>query len=374
MQVPFLDLKAQYSEIKAEIIAAINEVCESQIFALGPVVAGFEKQIASYCGCKDAIGVSSGTDALLVSLMALGIKAGDEVITSAFSFGATAEAIARTGAKPVFVDIDSDSFNIDPSRVEEKITARTRAIMPVHLFGQVAQMQPIIEIAKRKTIAVVEDACQSVGASQNGVKCGNFGDLGCFSFYPTKNLGGFGDGGLVTTNDETLAATVKILRDHGQDGRYSYKIIGGNFRLDAIQAAVLQVKLKYLDQWSEKRKQNATLYDKLLGPPAAGLGDRLQTPKIAANNISTYNHYTIRAARRDRLREYLSKNNIATAVYYPSPLHLQDCFRQLGYKQGDLPVAEQACGQVLSLPMYPELAQEQIEYVAKTVLKFYGSD
>lgn len=364
MQVPVLDLKAQYSETKAEIIAAINEVCESQIFALGPVVAGFEKQIASYCGCKDAVGVSSGTDALLISLMALGIGAGDEVITSAFSFGATAEAIARTGAKPVFVDIDSESFNIDPARVEEKITARTRAIMPVHLFGQVAQMQPIIEIAKRKTIAVVEDACQSVGASQDGVKCGNFGDFGCFSFYPTKNLGGFGDGGLVTTNDETLAATIKMLRDHGQDGRYSYKIIGGNFRLDAIQAAVLQVKLKYLDQWSEKRKQNAGLYDKLL---AAG---PVETPAVDSNNICTYYLYTIKAERREALRRYLSDNGVGTGVYYPSCLHLQPCYSELGYRKGDCPVAEELCSRVLSLPMYPELSSEQIEYVAEKVVEF----
>lgn len=366
MEVPFLDLKAQYAAVRDEVISAIEKVCESQMFSLGPVVAEFEEQIASYCGSKYAIGVSSGTDALLVSLMALGIRAGDEVITAAFSFGATAEAIARTGARPVFSDIDPDSFNVEPTDIEKKITPNTRAILPVHLFGQVAQMRPILEIAKRHNLAVIEDGCQSIGASQDGVKCGNFGHFGCFSFYPTKNLGAFGDSGLVTTNDEKLAETARMIRDHGQQGRYRYKIIGGNFRLDAIQAAVLSVKLKYLDDWSQKHRQNAAIYDKLLG------NSSVRTPKIDANNVSTYNLYTIRAERKNELQANLSENNIGAAVYYPSGLHTQECYNQLGYSKADFAVTEKACEEVLSLPIYAELRPEQIEYVVKTILNFYS--
>jgi dTDP-4-amino-4,6-dideoxygalactose transaminase len=366
VQVPLLDLKQQYRSIKAEILAALSRVCEEQLFCLGPVVAQFEREIACYCGTKHAIGVSSGTDALLVSLMALGIRAADEVITTAFSFGATAEVIARLGATPVFVDIDADSFNMDAGGIEEKITARTRAIMPVHLFGQVAQMRPALEIARRHKLAVIEDACQSLGASQQGTKSGTFGDFGCFSFYPTKNIGAFGDAGLVITNSEQLAAKTRMLRDHGQQNRYSYEIIGGNFRLDAIQAAVLQVKLKYLDLWCAKRAEKAALYNKLLRDKP------VQVPEIDSNNLSTYNQYTIKAPHRDRLREYLTEHGIQTAVYYPSGLHLQPCFRHLGYTKGDLPVTEKACSEVLSLPIYPELQPEQIAYVAETIGKFYG--
>lgn len=365
MQVPILDLKAQYANIKDEVMRAINEVCESQMLCLGPAVSEFEERVAEYCGSKYAVGVSSGSDALLVSLLALEIKPGDEVITTPFSFFATAGAIARIGAAPVFVDIDADSYNIDPAKIEEKITEKTRAIMPVHLYGQASQMKPILEIAKRRDLAVVEDAAQVIGATQDGVKCGNFGCVGCFSFYPTKNLGGFGDGGLVTTNNESLAEKLKILRDHGQSPRYFYKMIGGNFRLDGIQGAVLTVKLKYLDSWNEKRRQNAALYDSLFADSA------VKSPKIDSNNISTYNQYTIAVPERNQLQEFLAKNEISTAIFYPKPLHLQECFKYLGYKKGDIPVAEQVCGQVLSLPIYPELKPEQIEYVAKTVLKFY---
>jgi dTDP-4-amino-4,6-dideoxygalactose transaminase len=365
MQVSFLDLKAQYATIKEEIIRAMNAVCESQQFALGPAVAEFEEKIASYCGSKHAIGVSSGTDALLAGLMALDVKSGDEVITTPFTFFSTAGSIARLGARPVFVDVDPDSYNIDAGRIKGKITEKTRAIIPVHLFGQVAQMKAIMEIAKRHELAVIEDAAQAIGATQEGVRCGNFGDFGCFSFYPSKNLGGFGDGGLVTTNDEKLAEKIKILRDHGQKPRYFYKVIGGNFRLDGIQGAVLSVKLKYLDEWNEKRRQNAALYDNIFADsPVRG-------PKVDSNNVSTYHQYTITASKRDELQKFLAENEIGSAVFYPEPLHLQDCFRQLGYKAGDFPVAERLCGEVLSLPVYPELKQEQIEYVAKTALKFY---
>lgn len=382
MQVPILDLKAQYAAIKDEVIRAISEVCESQSFALGPAVAEFEEKIATYCGAEYAIGVSSGTDALLVSLMALEIKPGDEVITTPFTFFATAGSIARLGAKPVFVDVDKDSYNIDVSGIEEKITKKTRAIIPVHLFGQVVQMKPIAEIAQRHNLAVIEDAAQAIGASQDGVKCGNFGDCGCFSFYPSKNLGGFGDGGLVTTNSESLAEKIRILRDHGrapvlqknhktgscQNPGYFYKVIGGNFRLDGIQGAVLAVKLRYLDKWNEKRRQNAVFYDKIFN------GSPVKTPRIDSNNVSTYHQYTVTAPERDRLQKYLAESKIGSVVFYPKPLYLQQCFKHLGYQEGDLPVAEKLCSEVLSLPVYPELTQDQIEYVAGTVTKFYGVD
>ena len=366
MQVPLLDLKAQYAAIKDEVTQAISEVCENQSFALGPAVAEFEERIAAYCNSKHAIGVSSGTDALIVSLMALGIKPGDEVITTPFTFFATAGSIVRLGAKPVFVDVDPDSYNIEASAIEQKITEKTRAIVPVHLFGQVAQMKTIMEIAQRHNLAVIEDAAQAIGASQDGIKSGNFGDCGCFSFYPAKNLGAFGDGGLVITNREELAQKIRALRDHGQNPRYFYKVIGGNFRLDGIQGAVLTVKLKYLDGWNEKRRQNAALYDSIFADSP------VIPPKLDANNVSIYHQYTITVPERDKLQKFLAENNIGSAIFYPKPLHLQDCFSELGYKPGDLPIAERLCNEVLSLPIYPELAPDQVECVANTVLKFYG--
>jgi dTDP-4-amino-4,6-dideoxygalactose transaminase len=366
MQIPILDLKAQYANIKDEILQAISEVCDNQAFALGPAVAEFEENVAKYCNCKYAIGVSSGTDALLVSLMALDIKPGDEVITTPFTFFATAGSITRLGAKPVFVDVDRDSFNINPDAIEQKITDKTRAIIPVHLFGQIAQMKPITEIAKRHNLAVIEDAAQAIGASQDGIKAGNFGDCGCFSFYPTKNLGGFGDGGLVITNREDLAQKIRALRDHGQSPRYFYKVIGGNFRLDGIQGAVLNVKLKYLERWNEKRRQNAAIYDNLFKDTP------VKSPAISDNNISIYHQYTITVPERDKLKQFLADNSVGSAIFYPKPLHLQDCFSDLGYKQGDLAISEQLCQEVLSLPIYSELEPDQIEYVAKTVLQYYG--
>jgi len=365
MLVPILDLKAQFATIRDEVMQAIAEVCETQQLCLGPAVEEFEKQIAAYCGSKHAIGVSSGSDALLVSLMALEIGPGDEVITTPFTFFATAGAIARLGAKCVFADVDEDSFNIDPALIQEKITEKTRAILPVHLFGQIARMKPILEMAAHHNLAVVEDACQSIGATQNGTKAGNFGQLGCFSFYPTKNLGAFGDAGLVVTNDDKLAERVRLLRTHGAKDKYFYERIGGNFRLDAIQAAVLSVKLKYLDRWSEQRRQNAALYDGLFA------GSVVKTPKIDANNVSIFHQYTIRVPDRNKLRRFLAGNGVSSAVFYPRPLHLQQCFAYLGYKQGDFPVAERLSAEVLSLPVYPELTKEQIEYVARTILNFY---
>lgn len=368
MRIPILDLKAQYAIIKDEVKQAIDKVCESQAFALGPAVGDFEKNVAAYCNTKNAIGVSSGSDALLVSLMALDIKPGDEVITTPFSFFATAGCIIRLGARPVFVDVDPDFYNIDPAGIEEKITGKTRAIIPVHLFGQIAPMEAIMEIASRHNLAIVEDAAQAIGASRDGTLAGNFGDCGCFSFYPTKNLGGFGDGGLVTTNSDSLADEIRTLRDHGQKPRYFYKVVGGNFRLDGIQGAVLNVKLKYLDDWNEKRRQNAALYDSLLADSPVG------SPKIDTANVSIYHQYTITVPQRDELQKYLADNDIGSAVFYPKPLHLQDCFDELGYKQGDMPVSEKLCNEVLSLPVYPELSEGEIEDVAGTILKFYGTN
>jgi len=367
VQVPLLDLKLQYATIKDEVSKAIDQVCESQIFALGPAVAEFEKNVAAYCSSKFAIGVSSGTDALLTGLMALGAGPGDEVITTAFTFFATAGAIVRVGARPVFVDVDPDTFNIDPAAIEEKITEKTKAIIPVHLFGQMADMNAINEIARRHNLAVIEDAAQAIGASRSGTKAGNFGDCGCFSFYPTKNLGAFGDGGMVTTNSEDIADKIKILRNHGQDPVYFYKVIGGNFRLDGIQGAVLGVKLKYLDSWNDKRRQNAALYNRLFADSP------VKTPKIDTDNVSIYHQYTVTVPERDKLQRFLAENQIGSAVFYPKPLHLQDCFTQLGYKPGDLPVAERLCNEVLSLPVYPELSPEKIEHVAGKVLEYYSA-
>ena len=365
MQVPLLDLKAQFATIKDEVMQAVNEICESQMLCLGPAVAKFEEDIAQYCGTKHAIGVSSGSDALLVSLIAIGIEPGDEVITTPFTFFATAGAVSRLGAKPVFVDVDAEDFNIDPAAIEAKITEKTKAIIPVHLYGQVTQMKPINEIAKKHGLVVIEDACQSIGAEQDGIKCGNFGSLACFSFYPTKNLGGFGDGGLVVSDDDKLAEKVRLLRTHGENPRYFYREIGGNFRLDGIQGAVLSVKLKYLDAWSQKRRENAAMYDEILKDSA------VKTPKVDANNVSIYHQYTIKAPKRDELQKYLADKNISSAIFYPHPLHLQDCFKSLGYKQGDFPVSEKLCEDVLSLPIYPELTTEQIEYTAQSIVEFY---
>jgi dTDP-4-amino-4,6-dideoxygalactose transaminase len=365
MQIPMLDLKAQFAKYKGELMHAVEDVCDSQMLCLGPAVERFEKQAAAYCGCKYAIGVSSGTDALLVSLMAAGVGVGDEVITTPFTFFATAGAVARVGAKPVFADVDPETCNIDLNKIEERISNKTRVIIPVHLFGQMAQMGPIMEIARRNKLLVIEDAAQAMGATQDGKQAGSFGDAGCFSFYPSKNIGAFGDAGLVVTNDAALAEKIRLLRVHGENPRYFYRMIGGNFRIDNIQGAVLEVKLKYLNEWNSKRGENAAIYDSMFsGAVVKPLG-------IEQNNVSNYYQYTITAPKRDILQVYLAKQGIGTAIFYPRPLHLQDCFKYLGYKQGDFPVAERLAASVLSLPIYPELSNEQIEYVAKTVLEFY---
>jgi dTDP-4-amino-4,6-dideoxygalactose transaminase len=365
MQVVMLDLKAQFAKYKGELMRAVEEVCNSQILCLGPAVERFEKEAAAYCGCKYATGVSSGTDALLLSLMVAGIGAGDEVITTPFTFFATAGTVSRLGAKPVFVDVDAETYNIDPTKIEAKITKKTRAIIPVHIFGQIAQMQPIVEIARKHKLLVIEDAAQAMGATQDGCQAGSIGDIGCYSFYPTKNIGAFGDAGMVVTNDATLAEKIRLLRVHGENPKYFYRIIGGNFRMDNIQGAVLSVKLKYLDEWNKKRRENAAIYNSMFA------GTIVKPQKIEQNNVSIYHQYTITAPKRDILQAYLAKQGIGSGVFYPKPLHLQDCFKELGYKKGDFPVAEKLTESVLSLPIYPELTTEQVEYVGKTALEFY---
>lgn len=359
--IPLLDLKAQYASIRAEIREVLDRVMDSQQFILGPEVEAFEREVADYCRCRHAVGVSSGTDALIVVLMALGVRPGDEVITSPYSFFATAGTIARLGATPIFVDIDRETFNIDPSGLESKITARTRAILPVHLFGQMADMDTIVRIAGRHRIPVVEDAAQAIGAEAGGKRAGGFGEAGCLSFYPTKNLGGAGDGGMVTTNNADLADRLKTLRDHGFRKRYDAEVLGGNFRLDAIQAAVLRVKLRHLDRWTEARQRNAAEYRNCMPP---GIGLPVEKP-----GRHVYNQFVIRHPRRDALMKHLKEQKMGCEVYYPVPLHLQKCFAALGHRPGDFPVSEQAAAETLALPIYPELTPEAIRRVAQAIAR-----
>jgi len=364
MEVPLLDLKAQYATIKDELLAAVCAVVESQQCIGGPKVAELEAKIAAISDCKFAVGVSSGTDAILNCLMSLDIGAGDEVITTPFTFFATAGCIARVGAKPVFVDIEPRTFNINPALIESAVTEKTRAIMPVHLFGQMADMDPIMEVANKYGLAVIEDAAQSISSTYKGRKAGSIGTAGCFSFYPSKNLGGIGDGGMIVTNDEQLYRRMVMMRNHGQSSQYEYKYIGGNFRLDAVQAAALLVKLPHLDEWSQARRANAVYYDeKFAGSPVV-------TPVVRADCVSIYNQYCIRVPRRDELAAHLREIGIGYAIYYPIPLHMNECFRYLGYKEGDLPEAEQAAEKVLALPIYPELTEEMKAYVAKVISIF----
>jgi len=369
MNVPLLDLKAQFQPIRAEIVTAIQAVCDEQGFVLGPRVVAFEEAIAGYIGCRYAIGCASGSDALLLSLMAMGVKAGDEVITIPFTFFATAGAVSRLGAKPVFVDIQPDSYNIDSKLIEKAITSRTKAIIPVHLFGQCADMAAINEIAKQKKVRVIEDACQAIGAAQQGNRAGVLGDSGCFSFFPTKNLGGFGDGGLITTNDQTLADSMAMLRVHGSQVRYLHEAVGINSRLDALQAAILQIKLKYLDQWTEGRRRNAERYQQLFARTKAA--DRVRLPSTMPGNFHVYNQFTVRAPKRDELRAFLKEKGVGTEVYYPLPMHLQNCYRDLGYQKGAFPRSEQAADEVMSLPIYPELTEAQQAYVVEMIAEFY---
>jgi dTDP-4-amino-4,6-dideoxygalactose transaminase len=359
MNIPLLDLKAQYATIRDEVREAIDRVVESQYFILGPEVEALEHEIAEYSQCRFAVGVSSGTDALLAALMALGIGAGDEVITTSYSFFASAGVIARLGAKPVFVDIDSATFNIDAAQIESQITRRTRAIIPVHLYGQIADMEPILEIGSRRNIPVIEDAAQAIGAEWGGRRAGSMGKMGCLSFFPSKNLGGFGDGGMVLTNDADMADRVRLLRNHGFRTKYRNEFLGGNFRLDALQAAVLRVKLKYLDRWTEARRRNAALYRENL--------QRAALPFERPGGRHIYNQFVIRSPRRDALMAHLRDQGIATEVYYPMPLHLQPCIAGSGYNNGDMPVSEDAARTTLALPIYPELTPEMIRHVASAI-------
>jgi dTDP-4-amino-4,6-dideoxygalactose transaminase len=368
MRVPLLDLPAQYATIRAEVRAAIDRVCESQRFILGAEVTALEEALATFCGVRCALGVSSGTDALLMSLMALGLGPGDEVITTPYSFFATAGVIARLGARPVFVDIDPVTFNLDTRAVPARITARTKAILPVHLFGRCVDLGPLLEVARKHGIAVIEDAAQAIGArDEQGRLAGASGTLGCFSFFPSKNLGAFGDAGMVVTNDEQLAETLRLLRVHGGETKYSYQIIGGNFRLDALQAAVLRVKLPHLATWTAARRANAKRYRILCAE--AELAGHLTLPADVVGHI--YNQFVILAPARDRLQAFLRERDVETEVYYPLPLHLQACFLDLGYQKGDFPRAESVAREALALPIYPELTEPQQRYVVSQIRAFY---
>ena len=390
MQVPLLDLKAQYSQLKPQLSNILLEVAESQNFILGPYVQLLEERIAGYSGCKFGVGVSSGSDALLISLMAENIGPGDEVITTPYTFFATAGAITRVGATPVFVDIEPGTFNLRVEDVSEKITPRTKAVIPVHLFGQCAEMTQLIELAKKFQLIIIEDAAQAIGAEcvvkdKNGdpsvKRAGSMGDYGCFSFFPSKNLGAFGDGGMVVVNDEDKAERLRVLRAHGSKPKYVHKVVGGNFRLDVLQAAVLLVKLEYLDTWTAARQQNAWRYDtffadsglvkegKLTSPATVWKTDQsvpLQTP---VGHYHIYNQYVVSTPERDHLQSYLKSKGIGTAIYYPLALHMQECFSSLGYNQGDFPVSEAASRETLALPVYAELTKEQQIYVAQAVVE-----
>tara|TARA_Y100001970_G_scaffold27023_4_gene32853 strand:- start:17540 stop:18685 length:1146 start_codon:yes stop_codon:yes gene_type:complete len=369
-QISFFDLKPQYESIKSEINESINNVLQSQSFILGKEVSEFEEQISSYLDCDYSIGVSSGSDALLVALMGLDIGFEDEVITTPYSFFSTAGSIARLGAIPVFVDIDPQTFNIDPNLIEQAITPKTKAIMPVHLFGQVANMEPILAIADKYNLYVIEDAAQAIGAEYKERKAGTIGDVGCFSFYPTKNLGGIGDGGMVVTSNFELAEKIRMLRNHGHQKKYQNKFIGGNFRLDAIQAAVLKVKLRYLDGWMESRRANAIKYSQNFERlfESSELVNRINLPFEISDSKHVYNQFVIKILDdRDQLMSQLKTNGIGTEIYYPLSLHLQECFAYLGYREGDLNKSEIASFQTLALPIYPELPSESIDYITEKI-------
>lgn len=368
MDVPLLDLKPQYVAVKDEVDAAVADVIDSQRFVLGPVVEACEESVAAYCGCRHGVGVSSGTDALLLALMAEGIGPGDEVVTTPFTFFATAGAVARVGATPVFVEIDPSTFNIDPSLIEAKITPRTRAVVPVHLFGQMAEMGPVMEVASRRGLVVIEDAAQSIGAERDGQRAGSVGHYGCFSFFPTKNLGAFGDGGMITTNDPARASKLRTLRVHGEHRKYHHRTVGGNFRLDALQAAVVLAKLPHLDGWIEARRRNAALYRRLIGALPDEPRKRIRLPSEAPGR-HVWNQFVVQVPRRDQVKERLAAAGVGTAVYYPVPLHLQECFADLGYAPGDLPISEEAAARVLALPVFPELSSAAIRHVASALGK-----
>ena len=367
MKVPLLDLKLQYEQIRAEVEPAVLELMANQTFVLGPTVQEFEKNIAKHGQVGHAVGMSSGTDALLCALMAYDIKPGDEVIIPTFTFFATAGVVARTGATPVFADIDPDTFNIDVDSIAKLITDKTKAIIPVHLYGQMAPMDDIMALAQKYELKVIEDACQSIGARQNSQGPGEIGDCAALSFYPSKNLAGFGDGGMLLCQDADLAQKFRYIRMHGEDKRYYHSMVGANFRLDSLQALVLDIKLKHLDKWAQQRRDNAAIYNDLM----EGI-DEIALPAIYEGNESVYNQFVIRAEKRDELKDYLAEKEIGSNIYYPVPLHLQECFKNLGGKAGDCPVSEKACEEVLALPVFPELTEDQLKFVADTIKEFYA--
>jgi len=366
--IPLLDLHAQYAPLRDKIVAAVTRVCDSQRYIMGPEVAAFESEIAALIGVSHAVTVSSGTDALLLALMALDVKTGDEVITSTYSFFATAGAIARVGARPVLLDIDPVTFNLAPAAVAAAITERTKAILPVHLYGLSADMDPILAIAARHGIPVVEDAAQAIGAAYKGRPAGGMASIGCFSFFPSKNLGALGDAGLLTTNDAALAHKAALLRNHGMEPKYYHHIVGANFRMDAIQAAVLRVKAPHLAAWTEARRMNAQRYAKLFH--AAGVDERVTLPVEPAGYRHIFNQFVIRTAGRDGLKAYLDRKQIGNEIYYPVPFHLQPCFAYLGYRRGDFPVAERAANESLAIPIYSELTTEQQQTVVEAIAEF----
>ncbi len=389
MKVPLLDLKAQYETIRPELEAAIKEVMESQHFILGPHVQKCEEAIARYCSAPHAVGVSSGSDALLICLMAEGIGAGDEVITTPYTFFATVGAITRLGARPIFVDIDPVTYNIAVDQVAAKVTSRTKAIIPVHLYGQSADMRGVMAIAKAHNLVVIEDAAQALGAEYDGRRSGTLGEYGCFSFFPSKNLGAAGDAGMVVTNDPARAEKLSVLRAHGSKPKYYHRVVGGNFRLDALQGAIVTSKLAHLDSWTEGRRRNAERYNRLFAEsgldacstreaaegrrPSSGPGSPHVVLPSAVTDRHVFNQYIIRVAARDELRADLQKNGIGTEVYYPVPMHIQECFQSLGYRAGDFPESEGAAQQTLALPIYPELTDEQAAYVVHRIREFFGA-
>ncbi|MDB4349457.1 DegT/DnrJ/EryC1/StrS family aminotransferase [Omnitrophica bacterium] len=368
MKIPLLDLKSQYQSIKDEIDTAINGVLQSQQFVLGEELETLEKEIADFCMVRYGVGVASGTDALFLSLKALGIGEGDEVITTPLTFIATGEAISNLGARPVFVDIDKKTYNINPALIEQKITEKTKAVLPVHLYGQCADIDPILKLAREYGLKVIEDCAQAIGALYKGRRAGSLGDVGCISFFPSKNLGAFGDGGMVVTNDEGLAEEIKVLRVHGSSSRYSHDALGYNSRLDNLQAAVLRVKLRSLDGWIDTRNRLADVYTSALS------GLDLTTPFLPEYNTHTYHLYTILSPRRDELLKHLLSSDIEARVYYPVPLHLQKCYTDLGYKKGDLPVSEWISENILAIPLYPELKNEGVQTVANCIKEFCERD
>jgi dTDP-4-amino-4,6-dideoxygalactose transaminase len=386
MKVPLLDLKRQYAGFKAELLPILERVCESQAFILGPEVTALEEAVAAYSGSSHGIGVSSGTDALLLALMGLGIGPGDSVVTSPYTFFATGGTIARAGARPLFLDIDPVTFNLSPAAFERFLAedcerterglvhrasgTRVRALMPVHLYGQMADMMPLLGLARSHGLAVIEDAAQAIGAEYHGKRAGSLGDIGCFSFFPTKNLGAFGDAGLVTAQDAELAERLRVLRVHGGKPKYYHSMIGGNFRIDELQAAVLNVKLRHLEGWTEGRRRNAATYTRLF--EEVGLSGRVGLPAAVDGLRHIYNQFVIRVSERDRLRAFLAEAGVGTEIYYPVPLHLQTCFADLGYGVGDFPESERAAAGTLALPIFPELTSAELEYVVAMIARFYA--